>query len=263
MLPGLRTSRNTLPDCEAWDGTRIERSDLEKVAILSRELAAAVHGDRLAGLLGSCAELVEAERCVVVRLCERDVHPRKCDVINHSYPEEWLDIYERRGLGNLDPVFQSHLRRSGQQVWSETYSREPPCREFKGMAAEFGLVDGLTNGLADPSSSRRSLASFAGKRPFHRRQQLLAEILMAPLHMAVMRLVSACGLPVAGRLSDRELEILRWAAKGKTSWEISRIHAVSERTVKFHLGNVFRKLGVTNRAQAIGAALRAGILDNF
>jgi DNA-binding CsgD family transcriptional regulator len=262
-LPELRTIRKALPDCEAWDGTRVERSDLEKVAILSRALAVAVDGDRLAELLGSCAELVEADRCVVVRICEHDVHPRKCDVINHSYPDEWIDIYERLGLGNLDPVFQSHLRRSGQQVWSETYARRPPCRKFMGMAADFGLVDGLTNGLVDPSSSRSSLASFAGKRPFLRRQQLLAEILMAPLHMAVMRLVSGCGLPPSSRLSERELEILRWAAKGKTSWEISRIHAVSERTVKFHLGNIFRKLGVTNRAQAIGAALRAGILDNF
>ncbi|HCT04954.1 MULTISPECIES: response regulator transcription factor [unclassified Pseudomonas] len=60
-------------------------------------------------------------------------------------------------------------------------------------------------------------------------------------------------------LTVRELEILRWAAEGKTVWEISQIRAVSEATVKFHLRNIYGKLQVTNRVQAMNEAARLGL----
>ena len=51
----------------------------------------------------------------------------------------------------------------------------------------------------------------------------------------------------AGRpLSKKELEVLRWATQGKTVWEISVIRAISPATVKFHLSNIYAKLGVSN-----------------
>jgi LuxR family transcriptional regulator, quorum-sensing system regulator SolR len=52
-------------------------------------------------------------------------------------------------------------------------------------------------------------------------------------------------------LTAREREVLRWVVQGKTSWEIGRILSTSERTVKFHLRNVYTKLNVSNRAQAV------------
>lgn len=52
-------------------------------------------------------------------------------------------------------------------------------------------------------------------------------------------------------LSARELEIMRWVSAGKTNPEIGRILDISTSTVRNHLQNVFRKLDVTNRAQAV------------
>lgn len=52
-------------------------------------------------------------------------------------------------------------------------------------------------------------------------------------------------------LSDREAEILNWVAKGKTNVEIALILNISAFTVKNHMQRVFRKLDVTNRAQAV------------
>lgn len=56
-------------------------------------------------------------------------------------------------------------------------------------------------------------------------------------------------------LTSREKECLQWAAAGKTSWEIARILSVSERTVIFHIGNATKKLGATNRRQAVARAI--------
>jgi len=52
------------------------------------------------------------------------------------------------------------------------------------------------------------------------------------------------------RLTDRELEILRLVAQGYTNGRIARELWVTEQTVKFHLSNTYRKLGVANRTQA-------------
>lgn len=60
-------------------------------------------------------------------------------------------------------------------------------------------------------------------------------------------------------LTAAELEILRWASEGKTVWEISQIRATSEATVKFHLRNIYGKLQVNNRVQAVNEAVRQGL----
>ena len=51
-------------------------------------------------------------------------------------------------------------------------------------------------------------------------------------------------------LTDRELEILRLVAQGYTNSRIARELWVTEQTVKFHLSNTYRKLGVANRTEA-------------
>ena len=52
------------------------------------------------------------------------------------------------------------------------------------------------------------------------------------------------------QLSDREREVLRLVARGLANKQIGRALGITERTVKVHLGNVFRQLGVTDRTSA-------------
>jgi DNA-binding NarL/FixJ family response regulator len=59
---------------------------------------------------------------------------------------------------------------------------------------------------------------------------------------------------VAG-LSDRELEVLRLVAQGRTNREIAETLVLSEKTVARHLTNIFTKIGVGNRAGATAYAL--------
>ena len=55
-------------------------------------------------------------------------------------------------------------------------------------------------------------------------------------------------------LTDRELQVLRLAAEGRTNQAIARAIDVSPRTIAKHLEHIYRKLGVTNRAAAVYAA---------
>jgi DNA-binding NarL/FixJ family response regulator len=61
-------------------------------------------------------------------------------------------------------------------------------------------------------------------------------------------------------LSAREREVLVLVARGMANTQIARELFVSEATVKTHLGHVFDKLGVTDRAAAVATAYETGIL---
>jgi DNA-binding NarL/FixJ family response regulator len=62
-------------------------------------------------------------------------------------------------------------------------------------------------------------------------------------------------------LTEREMTILEAVARGLSNKAISKELWVTEQTVKFHLNNVYRKLGVDNRTAAVRYALDNGLLD--
>jgi DNA-binding NarL/FixJ family response regulator len=64
-----------------------------------------------------------------------------------------------------------------------------------------------------------------------------------------------------GGLSDRELEILEGVAAGKSNREIAKELWLSDQTIKFHLHNIYGKLGVANRTEAARYAYESGLLE--
>ena len=61
-------------------------------------------------------------------------------------------------------------------------------------------------------------------------------------------------------LTAREVEVLQFLADGKSNKEISSALTISEATVKSHLGNIFRKLDVLSRTEAIATATKRGLI---
>ncbi len=59
-------------------------------------------------------------------------------------------------------------------------------------------------------------------------------------------------------LTERELEVVSWVARGKTNGEIAEILWVAPSTVRKHLENVYAKLGVGTRTAAVARVLRLG-----
>lgn len=63
-------------------------------------------------------------------------------------------------------------------------------------------------------------------------------------------------------LSPREVQILRLISRGRTTPQIAKALTITQRTVKWHVANVFRKLRVTTRAEAVAVAARRGLLEH-
>jgi DNA-binding NarL/FixJ family response regulator len=85
------------------------------------------------------------------------------------------------------------------------------------------------------------------------------EVLVQP--QLVSRLLSRVGKQGRGdTLTARELEVLRLLARGLRNKEIAARLYVSERTVNFHLANIYQKLNVSGRTEALSKALEQGLI---
>ncbi|HNB55716.1 MAG TPA: response regulator transcription factor [bacterium] len=62
------------------------------------------------------------------------------------------------------------------------------------------------------------------------------------------------------RLSDRELDVLRLIADGRPYKQASELLSVSVPTIRFHMGNIYKKLHATSQSEAIAKAIRRGLI---
>jgi DNA-binding NarL/FixJ family response regulator len=67
-------------------------------------------------------------------------------------------------------------------------------------------------------------------------------------------------VPHGETLSDREIEVLQLMAKGSANKQIAASLSISESTVKTHVANIFQKLDVNHRTEAVTQALQKGII---
>ena len=64
------------------------------------------------------------------------------------------------------------------------------------------------------------------------------------------------------KLTKREVEVLTLVIEGKASREVAELLYISKRTVDFHLANIYDKLQVTNRVQALRRAVTLGLISD-
>ncbi len=112
---------------------------------------------------------------------------------------------------------------------------------------------------------RRALE--AGARGYLLKDMLLTEVITAV--RAVRRGERVIPTPVAARLAEfperselteRELEVLHLVARGLSNKEVARVIGRTDETVKIHLKNMFAKLGVADRTEAVTVALTRGLI---
>jgi len=86
--------------------------------------------------------------------------------------------------------------------------------------------------------------------------------LLATIIAARLSGVARIGLwPKTVVLNEREIEVLTWAARGKTSAEIAKIVDLTKRTVDFHIDNARAKLGAATRTEAVLKAATGRLIE--
>ena len=183
----------------------------------------------------------------------------------NNYPHEWNLQYAEKHFVEIDPVV-AHCNQSSLPIlWNEqTYAKTPDL--WEALLGQ-GLQHGWTQATHDPYTNAYSMFSLARSHcaitPYELYEHLgYAMFASQTLH----NLVAQKGVdpqrlqePTV-HLSPREIEVLRWSARGKTAAEAARILNLSERTVNFHISSAIKKLKVNNKISAVIAASKVGAI---
>lgn len=180
-----------------------------------------------------------------------------------NYPAAWQARYAERGYLDIDPSVHHGRRTEAPLVWSrEVFASVPELWE---EARANGLCVGWAKSTLDLAGVGSMLTLARSHDALGEQERAAIEPRMRWLahtaHACFARtlappMVRALEVP----LTDRETEVLRWTADGKTSADISRLLAISSNTVNFHIKNAVTKLDVANKTAAVVRAAMLGLL---
>jgi PAS domain S-box-containing protein len=160
------------------------------------------------------------------------------------------------------------LRRGEGLVGHAWESRKPinwtdVVGEHRFVGADAAEATGMRGALAVPAMYGDEVLAVIDL--YSREQVALPSLLMQSLtgvgHEIGQFLDRHRGELAPPTLTPRELEVLQHAARGKSGPEIAETLVLSPATVKTHFENIYRKLGVSDRATAVAHALRLGFID--
>lgn len=183
----------------------------------------------------------------------------------HSYPPDWVQWFDAHGLGPTDPVHRaSHATAAGFH-WHEIerlVALTPTDRRVLDRASAHGIGDGLTIPSHIPGEQRGS-CSFATKSGVELDGAALpmAQLAGTFAFEAARKLLDPAPSAELAHLTPRQLECIKWVARGKTDWEISRILCVSSATVTEHLRNARDRCDAPTRAALAVRALIEGAIS--
>lgn len=195
-----------------------------------------------------------------------DVKPR----IISNYPERWLRAYRAANYHLIDPVINHGLKCVAPFSWREALEAKESAQsdDVFALSQKYQISMGYTFNLHDSNGlfAALSICNTERRVDFEQvMQQRAAEIQMTLIqfHNSLTATFAPNELFSASAdtsLSDREMGVLKWVVMGKAYREIAAMHAISVRTVKFHMSNVVHKLQVRNAKQAVYKAVSLGLV---
>lgn len=185
--------------------------------------------------------------------------------ILNGWPAEFAEHYAQENFYPDDPIASWSRRAADPFDWSEVrydVGAQPRAAEVLNVAADFGMRQGFCVPIKR-SSGPAACVVMAGDRPDlgAPAKQAMHLIGLYAYKKAIAVSSNQPALSPDRLLTDREREVLLWSAQGKSSWEISVILGVSERTVNWFIANASRKLNAVNRTQAVVNAIRSGEIE--
>jgi LuxR family quorum sensing-dependent transcriptional regulator len=170
-----------------------------------------------------------------------------------SCPKEWRTRYFERNYFRNDPAALHLGRTTDPYTWADALA----CPDYTAAqrrivyeAGDFGMNSGFVVPLMG-LGTRIGLIEVAGSNTFLSTREKAELRLSASSTHSRIRAIWKPNTDALPPLSDREREVLQWAAIGKSDWEIGEILSISEKTANAHIENVKRKYGVRSRVHAV------------
>lgn len=180
----------------------------------------------------------------------------------NNYPDSWKWKYDNNGYLDVDPVVCNGRKAPVSLVWTDRLFSD--AEEFWEEAKGEGISFGWSRSIADPFGSM-GMISFSRSFQDLTMKELSCKVddmlwLAQIAHGVLSREVVSRYGSINGRLSERQKDVLKWTADGKSAQDISEILSLSVSTVNFHITNINQKLNVPNKTAAVLKAMATGVL---
>ncbi len=182
-----------------------------------------------------------------------------------NYSEDWMKHYFKNGYEKIDPVPKYCFSTNMPFTWDWlTATTKLSGDEHKVMneAREAKLYDGIAVPLYGVNGELAGvgMASSANGTGVDKNMLCKIRALAFQFHLAYTEKEAELNTIQNIHLTDREKEILLWAAEGKSDPVIAEIIGISYPTVRYHMNNVFKKLNANERTLAVVKAIRYGLI---
>ncbi|MEL6750998.1 MAG: LuxR C-terminal-related transcriptional regulator [Pseudomonadota bacterium] len=206
-----------------------------------------------------------AERFSVIALDDECSSISKLGLVNNWDPE-LIAMYDEKGLADGSPILKHFSKGTRPLDYAMDTLPQDRADQQKEMSItlfnDFGMSKGLSCPLASQSGTRGGI-TFSGSRLTLSKGDAFTLHLVSNYLFDRLTTVSNYAPKDEGRnpLSEREIDCLRWTARGQTSKEIARTLDISDHTVTHYLASACRKLEAANRVHAVAIALRKRFID--
>jgi DNA-binding CsgD family transcriptional regulator len=187
-----------------------------------------------------------------------------------NYPDDWMSHYKANRYEKIDPIPRSCYTTSRPFTWEsvvQTRKLKPEEKKVMNEARDARLLDGLAIPICGHNGELAGVGMASSAGGVRMDANLLSKIraLSYQFHLTYTELMRKKdrGAPSdfgQVRLTEREKEILLWAAEGKSDAVIAEIIGISHATIRFHMNNIFRKLQANERTFATVKAIRLGLI---
>lgn len=180
--------------------------------------------------------------------------------------DDWVYHYVTNGYIDHDPVIPRMIKSDMPFEWRDMNKDKPLGKKAQKVMDEAHRIGQLASGFCIPihgAMGAQEGISFAGKNNIKLNEQQRRSLHILGIY-AVSRIKELLDQPKSSdlpSLAKREIECLKWASSGKTSWETAEILGISVTTVDSYLNSAMKKLGATNRVQAVAEALRLKLMN--
>lgn len=190
-----------------------------------------------------------------------DLKPYPDIYILTGYSNKWQKRYHDKNYFDQDLTVAHCKEKTTPIIWP-TQNKEirQIDKQIFSEAADFGLRSGISFPFHTTTGEYGALAVSSSedyqKSELSNPENLFSLQILGSTLFDLVRLKGKKENTIT--LTEREKECLKWVATGKTSWEISKILGLSERTVVFHIKNAASKMDTTSRTNASIIAILNG-----
>lgn len=205
-----------------------------------------------------------------------------------THKKVWDRTYRDHGFVHADPILPVARRTNRPFYWGDVQlparkkSRTPLELKTMDAARDHGYTEGLVIPIHFTDKVGRISSASAGLFWSESEQDFYAQLAISKhiLHVVMLywaQKISDLAVQELGRrrrfayeegqpviknmLTNRERDVLSWAARGKTMSETGIILGISDATVETHFKNILSKLNADNKTHAVAKAIYLGLID--